>query len=324
MESLATELNDDTLPDVSLRPQRLSDFTGQPEIVKHLGVSLDAAKKLAIPLDHVLIYGPPGLGKTTLARVIANELGASFKSIAAPSISRPGDLVSALVAMEESDRNVLFIDEIHRLHPAIEEVLYTAMEDFRLDIIVGEPGNTNAITIDLPPFTLVGATTRQGMLSNPLRDRFGIMAQLSLYGIDDLVGVVTRASRHLGISIDAEAALTIAKSARGTPRIAINLLKRVRDHVVHENREVIDPETTRSALASLGIDERGLDRNDRRYLDYLKNRFRGGPVGIETLSAVLGESRETVECSIEPFLMQEGYIERTPRGRVISETLSLL
>ncbi len=302
--------------DAALRPQRLAEFIGQPDLRVNLGVFIEAAKKRGETLDHVLFYGPPGLGKTTLAQIVAREMGVNFRATSGPMLAKAGDLAAILTNLQPGD--VLFIDEIHRLQASVEEVLYPAMEDFQLDLILGEGPAARSIRIDLPRFTLVGATTRSGLLSNPLRDRFGIPLRLDFYSPEDLVKVVTRAAALLHCPLADDGAWEIAKRARGTPRIAGRLLRRVRDfagvaglHQVH--RAAVD-----DALNRLDVDAAGLDRMDRRYLTALAENYDGGPVGVETLAAVLAEARDTVEDTIEPYLLQQGYILRTPRGRMLA------
>jgi len=311
---------DPTIPDemaASIRPKKLSDFVGQTDLKNNLSVFVNAARSRGEAMDHVLLYGPPGLGKTTLAHIIANELNTNFRATAAPMLTKQGDLAAILTTLEPMD--VLFIDEIHRLPAAIEEVLYSAMEDFKLDIMLGEGPSAKSVRIDLQPFTLVGATTRTGLLSNPLRDRFGIDMRLNFYGADDLAQIISRSAHILGIPIDAAGAGRLAVSARGTPRIANRLLKRARDFAAATNKKSIDADTIKTTLFQLHIDERGLDEIDREYMTAIVRHYAGGPVGIENLSAVLSEPVDTIEDVIEPYLMQQGFIQRTPRGRVVTE-----
>ena len=297
--------------DRALRPQGFDEFVGQPHAKANLKVFVDAARNRGDAMDHVLLFGPPGLGKTTLAQIIARELGVGFRSTSGPVIARAGDLAALLTNLEP--RDVLFIDEIHRLAPQVEEILYPAMEDYHLDIIIGEGPSARSVRIDLAPFTLVGATTRAGLLGTPLRDRFGIPVRLDFYGPDDLLGIVTRASAKLGMPITPEGALEIAKRARGTPRVAVRLLRRVRDFA---GEGAIDAKVADHALKRLDIDGDGLDMLDRRYLHALVETYSGGPVGVDTMAAALAEARDAIEDVIEPYLMQQGFVMRTPRGRV--------
>jgi Holliday junction DNA helicase RuvB len=304
--------------DAALRPKRLDEFIGQRQVKDNLGVFVAAARGRGEALDHVLLQGPPGLGKTTLAQIVANELGVAFRSTSGPVITRPGDLAALLTNLERGD--VLFIDEIHRLAPAVEEVLYPAMEDFRLDLMIGEGPSARSVKIDLPRFTLIGATTRSGLLAKPLLDRFGIPLRLDFYGADELRRIVMRAAVELGAPLAEDGAAEIARRSRGTPRVAGRLLRRVRDIATVEGAAAVDQSVADRALARLDIDRLGLDPLDRRYLRLLAEHFGGGPVGVETIAASLAESRDAVEDVVEPFLLQCGLIQRTPRGRALSQS----
>jgi Holliday junction DNA helicase RuvB len=312
---------DPTIPDemaATIRPKRLSDFIGQESLKQNLSVFVAGAKSRGESMDHVLLYGPPGLGKTTLAHIVANELGTNFRATAAPMLTKQGDLAAILTSLEPND--VLFIDEIHRLPTAIEEVLYSAMEDFKLDIMLGEGPSAKSVRIDLPPFTLVGATTRTGLLSNPLRDRFGIDLRLNFYDAVDLAKIISRSAKILGYTIDTDAAEMLAQSARGTPRIANRLLKRARDFACAINHTShITQDDIKTTLFQLKVDACGLDEIDREYLTAIIKHYAGGPVGIENLSAILSEPSDTIEDVIEPYLMQNGFIQRTPRGRIVTD-----
>ena len=303
-------------PDVSLRPLTLADFTGQAAARKNLKIFIEAAKTRREALDHVLFVGPPGLGKTTLAQIVARELGVNFRSTSGPVIAKGGDLAAQLTALEE--RDVLFIDEIHRLNPAVEEILYPAMEDFQLDLMIGEGPGARSVKIDLAKFTLVGATTRAGLLTTPLRDRFGIPVRLQFYTTEELELIVRRGARVLGIGLSAEGANEIARRARGTPRIAGRLLRRVRDFAIVDGEAEIGRALADRALGLLDVDTIGLDVMDRRYLTTVAVSFGGGPVGIETIAAALSEPRDAIEDIIEPFLIQQGFLQRTPRGRLLT------
>jgi Holliday junction DNA helicase RuvB len=300
----------------SIRPQTLLDFTGQEAARKNLKVFIEAAKARKDALDHVLFVGPPGLGKTTLAQIVARELGVNFRSTSGPVIAKAGDLAAQLTNLEE--RDVLFIDEIHRLNPAVEEILYPAMEDFQLDLIIGEGPAARSVKIDLAPFTLVGATTRAGLLTNPLRDRFGIPVRLNFYTEAELELIVNRGARVLGIKVTADGANEIARRARGTPRIAGRLLRRVRDFASVAGNHAIDRAAADRGLGALEVDAAGLDAMDRRYLNTIAVHHAGGPVGVETLAAALSEPRDAIEDIIEPFLIQRGFLQRTPRGRLLT------
>ena len=300
-----------------LRPRYLKEYIGQRDVKDNLKVFIEASKMRNEPLDHVLLYGPPGLGKTTLAYIIANELGRNIKTASGPSIEKSGDLAAILSSLEEGD--VLFIDEIHRMPRFIEEILYPAMEDFTLDIVIGSDGSSRSIKIDLPPFTLVGATTRAGDLSSPLRDRFGIISKLDYYSINDLCTIVKRTASVFDIEIDDDAAYEIAKRSRGTPRIANRLLKRIRDFALVEGTGKIDLEITESSLRKLKVDSEGLDVTDHNLLKSIIYKFNGGPVGLDALASSIGEEATTIEDVYEPYLLQNGYLKRTSRGRVVTE-----
>lgn len=303
---------------MSLRPRKFSDYIGQDRVKKNLSIYIRSAVSRRESLDHVLLYGSPGLGKTTLAEIIANELGVNFRQTSGPAIEKPGDLASLLTNLQS--RDVLFIDEIHRLPRIVEEILYSAMEDFALDIIIGKGPAARSIRLDIAPFTLIGATTRAGALSPPLRDRFGIIERLEFYDIESLMKIVTRAANILSVDIDSDGANEIAKRSRGTPRIANRLMKRVRDYaLVEENQTVITREISDRALNLLEIDQVGLDRIDRKLLQTMIEKFNGGPVGLETIAAAIGESDETIEDVYEPFLIQLGFLMRTPRGRIVTD-----
>ncbi|WP_436638929.1 Holliday junction branch migration DNA helicase RuvB [Microbaculum sp. FT89] len=312
----AEETPEDEDANASLRPLRLEEFVGQQQARQNLRVFIEAARARGEALDHVLFAGPPGLGKTTLAQIVSRELGVNFRATSGPVIAKAGDLAALLTNLEE--RDVLFIDEIHRLNPAVEEVLYPAMEDFQLDLIIGEGPAARSVRIDLAKFTLVGATTRTGLLTTPLRDRFGIPVRLNFYTDAELEQIVRRGARVMGVAISDDGASEIARRARGTPRVAGRLLRRVRDFALVEGGGRIDRAIADKALAELEVDARGLDAMDRRYLSTIALKFGGGPVGIETIAAALSEPRDAIEEIIEPFLIQQGFIQRTPRGRILT------
>ena len=313
---VAPERREEDAAESSLRPQRLAEFIGQEQARKNLGVFIAAARGRKEALDHVLFVGPPGLGKTTLAQILARELGVNFRATSGPVIAKAGDLAALLTNLEE--RDVLFIDEIHRLNPAVEEILYPAMEDFQLDLIIGEGPAARSVKIDLAKFTLIGATTRAGLLTNPLRDRFGIPVRLNFYSEAELELIVNRGARVLGIGVTADGSNEIARRARGTPRIAGRLLRRVRDFASVAGATAIDRATADKALAALEVDAAGLDAMDRRYLTTIVVNYAGGPVGVETLAAALSEPRDAIEDIIEPYLIQCGFLQRTPRGRLVT------
>jgi Holliday junction DNA helicase RuvB len=313
---VAPELREDDAGDATLRPQLLSEFVGQAQACANLKVFIEAARARAEALDHVLFVGPPGLGKTTLAQIVARELGVNFRATSGPVIAKAGDLAALLTNLES--RDVLFIDEIHRLSPAVEEILYPALEDFQLDLIIGEGPAARSVKIGLQPFTLVGATTRLGLLTTPLRDRFGIPVRLNFYNIEELEKIVRRGARILGVNLSADGGKEIARRSRGTPRIATRLLRRVRDFAAVEGAQSIDAAAADRALRRLEVDEMGLDALDRRYMKLIAENYAGGPVGIETISAALSEPRDAIEEIVEPFLLQQGLIQRTPRGRMLT------
>lgn len=310
--------DEDQLFENGLRPKRLQEYVGQTKAKQNLQVFIEAARKRQEALDHVLFYGPPGLGKTTLANIIAQEMGVAIKSTSGPVIEKAGDLAAVLTNLEEGD--VLFIDEIHRLSPVVEEILYPAMEDYQLDIMIGQGPSARSIKLDIPRFTLIGATTRAGLLSSPLRDRFGVISRLEFYTDLELTQIVNRSARILDIDIDSEGAAEIARRSRGTPRIVNRLLRRVRDFAEIEEDGLISKDVADRSLQRLEVDREGLDHMDRLLLLTLIDKFNGGPVGLDTLAAAIGEERDTIEDVIEPFLIQQGFLHRTPRGRVATDT----
>lgn len=303
--------------DRAIRPKMLQDYTGQDHVKSQMEIFIEAAKKRGEALDHLLIFGPPGLGKTTLANIVANEMGVSIRTTSGPVLEKAGDLAALLTNLEEND--VLFIDEIHRLSPVVEEVLYPAMEDYQLDIMIGEGPAARSIKLDLPPFTLIGATTRAGALTSPLRDRFGIVQRLEFYNNKDLTSIVSRSAHFLNLDIDEEGAFEVARRSRGTPRIANRLLRRVRDYADVKTEGKVDKETASSALGMLDVDNEGFDIMDRKLLLAIIEKFMGGPVGLDNLAAAIGEERETIEDVIEPYLIQQGFLQRTPRGRIVTD-----
>jgi holliday junction DNA helicase RuvB len=315
---IAPEKDGEDAPEASIRPQALDEFVGQRQLRDNLRVFIAAARSRREALDHVLFSGPPGLGKTTLAQIVARELGVGFRSTSGPVIQRAGDLAAILTNLQP--RDLLFIDEIHRLAPPVEEILYPAMEDFQLDLIIGEGPGARSIRIDLPPFTLVGATTRSGLITRPLRERFGIPLRLLFYEPDELALIVVRGARILELALTPDGAAEIARRARGTPRVAMRLLRRIRDFAVVNRWDQVDAATADAALRQLEVDEQGLDGMDRRYLRAIAEHYGGGPVGIETMAAALGEQRDVLEEVIEPYLIQHGFVQRTPRGRMLTET----
>ena len=310
-------LSEDAFADKSLRPKTLEYFTGQKTICQNLEVFISAAKSRGEPLDHVLLSGPPGLGKTTMAQVIANEMGSAIKITSGPIMTKPGDLAAILTNMNEKD--VLFIDEIHRMHPAVEEMLYPAMEDFKIDILIGEGQSAKSLRLDIPPFTIVAATTRLGLLSQPLRERFGIPLRFDFYTIEELSAIIERNASLMEFEIEEDAAFEIARRSRGTPRVAYRLLRRVRDFSVVSGSNVVNLEIAEKSLNQLNVDPIGLDSEDKKYLETINDLFGGGPVGLDTISAALCESANTIEEVIEPYLIQQGLIQKTPRGRIITQ-----
>lgn len=310
----AQQHGQEDVQDRAIRPQTLNDYVGQPAVCEQMSIFIEAARSRNEALDHVLIFGPPGLGKTTLSHIIANELEVNMKHTSGPVLERPGDLAALLTNLEPHD--VLFVDEIHRLSPVVEEILYPAMEDYQIDIMIGEGPAARSIKLDLPPFTLVGATTRAGLLTSPLRDRFGIVQRLEFYGTEDLVTIVRRSAGILGVSLDAEGALEIACRSRGTPRIANRLLRRVRDYAEVKADGKVSREIAQKALDMLDVDSHGFDMMDRKLMLTIMEKFEGGPVGLDSLAAAIGEERDTIEDVLEPYLIQQGFMMRTPRGRV--------
>ncbi|CDF99622.1 Holliday junction branch migration DNA helicase RuvB [Avibacterium paragallinarum] len=310
----ATEKFDEEVIDRAIRPKLLTDYVGQPQVCEQMEIFIQAAKLRQDALDHLLIFGPPGLGKTTLANIVANEMGVNIRTTSGPVLEKAGDLAAMLTNLEPHD--VLFIDEIHRLSPAIEEVLYPAMEDYQLDIMIGEGPAARSIKLDLPPFTLIGATTKAGSLTSPLRDRFGIVQRLEFYSVEDLTSIVARSAYCLNLAIEQDAAQEIACRSRGTPRIANRLLRRVRDYADVKNAGQISAQIAKSALSMLDVDPAGFDFMDRKLLSAIIERFDGGPVGLDNLAAAIGEERETIEDVLEPYLIQQGFLQRTPRGRI--------
>lgn len=312
----ATETREDEVIDRAIRPKLLEDYQGQPHVKEQMEIFIQAAKRRGEALDHLLIFGPPGLGKTTLANIVANEMEVSIKTTSGPVLEKAGDLAALLTNLEEND--VLFIDEIHRLSPVVEEVLYPAMEDYQLDIMIGEGPAARSIKLDLPPFTLIGATTRAGALTSPLRDRFGIVQRLEFYKVADLANIIERSAHCLNMDMNAKAAEEIAKRSRGTPRIANRLLRRVRDYADVKSQGVVTEEVAQAALNMVNVDSEGFDYMDKKLLSTMIEKFDGGPVGLDNIAAAIGEERDTIEDVIEPFLIQQGFLQRTPRGRVVS------
>ena len=313
----ATEQSNEDVVDRAIRPKLLADYTGQPHVKQQMEIFIEAARTRGEALDHLLIFGPPGLGKTTLANIVANELNVSIKTTSGPVLEKAGDLAALLTNLEEGD--VLFIDEIHRLSPQVEEILYPAMEDYQLDLMIGEGPAARSIKLDLPAFTLIGATTRAGSLTSPLRDRFGIVQRLEFYSVADLSTRVGRSAHYLNLQMCDDGAVEIAKRSRGTPRIANRLLRRVRDYTQVKSDGTVNAEVAELALNMIDVDKSGFDYMDRKYLLAIIEKFMGGPVGLDNLAAAIGEEKETIEDVIEPYLIQQGFIQRTPRGRIVSD-----
>lgn len=313
----AQELSEDTVIDRAIRPKLLDDYQGQPHVKEQMQIFIEAARNREEALDHLLIFGPPGLGKTTLANIVANEMGVSIKTTSGPVLEKAGDLAALLTNLEQND--VLFIDEIHRLSPVVEEVLYPAMEDYQLDIMIGEGPAARSIKLDLPPFTLIGATTRAGALTSPLRDRFGIVQRLEFYKVADLSNIIMRSAKVLNMDMSEDACTEVAKRSRGTPRIANRLLRRVRDYADVKSDGVVNKDVAQQALDMVNVDSEGFDYMDKKLLSTIIEKFDGGPVGLDNIAAAIGEERDTIEDVIEPYLIQQGFLQRTPRGRIAAQ-----